>query len=93
MNLVYVTEANYVSDFKVSLKFNDGLSEIVDLKNYLDGEVFEPLNDINYFKRFSQDSWTICWDCGADFAPEFLYELAMKQKNKTTTNKVQKAMP
>ena len=78
MELVSVINAEYQQDFKILLKFNDGLTGTVDLINYLDGEVFEPLKNKNYFKTFSVDSWTIGWDNGADFAPEFLYELIKK---------------
>ena len=77
MELVSVINAEYQQDFKILLKFSDGLTGTVDLKNYLDGEVFEPLKNKNYFKTFSVDSWTIGWENGADFSPEFLHELVI----------------
>lgn len=77
MELVSVINAEYQQDFKILLKFSDGLTGTVDLKNYLDGKVFEPLKNKNYFKTFSVDSWTIGWENGADFAPEFLHELVI----------------
>lgn len=79
MGLITVIKAEYKQDFKLFLEFNDGLTGIVDLSKYLDGEIFEPLKDLDYFKQFSLDSWTIGWDNGADFAPEFLYELTKKE--------------
>ncbi len=78
MKLITVVNAEYQQEFKLFLKFNDGLSGIVDLNKYLDGEIFEPLRNIEYFRKFSLDTWTIGWDNGADFAPEFLYELTKK---------------
>jgi hypothetical protein len=81
MELITVVNAEYQQDFKLFLKFNDGSSGIVDLNKYLDGEIFEPLKNTDYFKKFSLDTWTIGWDNGADFAPEFLYELAKKDDN------------
>lgn len=47
----------------------------VDLAEELDGPVFEPLKDPNYFARFqvNPDTGTIEWPNRADFAPEFLY--------------------
>lgn len=75
MKLVSVINAEYKQDYKILLKFNDGLTGTVDLTTFLDGEVFEPLKNKDYFKTFSVDSWTIGWANGADFAPEFLYDL------------------
>ena len=46
----------------------------MDLGGELDGEVFEPLQDPDYFKRVrvDPDVHTIVWPNGADFAPEFV---------------------
>jgi len=77
-----VLEAEYISDFKIKLTFTDGLKGVVDLKDEIWGEVFEPLKDVEYFKNFSKDRWTIVWDSGADFAPEFLHQLTIKQNKK-----------
>jgi hypothetical protein len=46
----------------------------VDLSRELEGEVFEPLKDVGFFKSFRLDPElrTLVWPNGADFAPEFL---------------------
>jgi len=80
--LIKVEQAKYLNDYKIQLTFSDGLSGVVDLQDEIWGEVFEPLKDVNYFKNFTKDRWTIGWKCGADFAPEFLHELTLKQKEK-----------
>lgn len=74
--ILHITEAQYRHDYVIWLKFNDGAEGEVDLANELDGEIFEPLKDINSFKLFKVDPilGTIAWENGADFAPEFLYE-------------------
>ena len=74
-----VTQASYISDFKLSLKFNDGTETTVDLENELNGSIFNPLKDKSKFKNFSIVFNTIEWENGADFAPEYLYELAQYQ--------------
>jgi Protein of unknown function (DUF2442) len=70
-----VIEAKYVRDYVIWLRFNDGTEGEVDLQDELYGEVFEPLNDREFFKKFVLNpEWhTIAWPNGADFAPEFLY--------------------
>ena len=69
-----VVEARFVRDFVVWLRFRDGTAGEVDLHDELDGEVFLPLRDPAFFRRFRLDLDTIAWPNGADFAPEFLYE-------------------
>lgn len=80
MKLIRVIDATYLEKYKIRLKFTDGTIGIVDLENEIYGPVFEPLKDIEYFKNFSLDTWTICWPNGADFSPEFLYELTLKSQ-------------
>ena len=75
-----ITQASYINDYKLSLKFNDGAEMTVDLENELNGSVFNPLKDKSKFKKFSIVFNTIEWENGADFAPEYLYELAISQK-------------
>ena len=70
-----ITNANYISEYKILLNFNTGYTKIVDLKNELTGSIFEPLKDVNYFKDFSIKYNTIEWNNGADFAPEYLYQI------------------
>ena len=69
-----VTDAKYVKDYTVFLSFKDGKKGEIDLSLELDGEVFEPLKNIDYFKKFKIRGHTLSWDNGADFSPEFLYE-------------------
>ena len=70
-----VTNAEYISDYKITLIFNTGESKTVDLSDKLNGKIFEPLKDIAFFKTFSIPFNTIEWKNGADFAPEYLYEI------------------
>jgi hypothetical protein len=71
--LVHVLEARHRGDHRVWLRFDDGVDGEVDLSAELDGEVFEPLRDPEYFARFVVDD-TLLWSNGADFAPEFLHQ-------------------
>ena len=73
---LHVRQANYIGGYRIWVRFNDGSEGVVDLSDCLDGEVFEPLKDLNNFKAFrvDPDIETIVWDNGADLAPEFLYD-------------------
>jgi hypothetical protein len=73
---LHIVDARHVSGYRIWVRFEDGLSGEVDLSGELDGAVFEPLRDQEYFAAFSVDpvSHTITWPNGADFAPEFLRE-------------------
>lgn len=70
-----VTRAEYLEGYKLRLYFNNGEVLDVDLYASLKGEVFTPLKDVEYFKHFSIKFNTIEWENGADFAPEYLYQL------------------
>jgi hypothetical protein len=73
--------AEYVSGYTIRLRFADGVQGDLDLAGELWGEVFEPLQDLAVFRRFRLDSElnTLTWPSGADLAPEFLYEKALKR--------------
>lgn len=73
--IYWVINAQYVHDYIIHLKFNDGLEGDVDLKNELEGVVFTPLKDLSVFKKFKvhPELHTLVWENDADFAPEFLH--------------------
>lgn len=74
MELLKVTSACYVKDFVIHFQFNNGVQKDINLETELWGDIFEPLKDINQFKNFKLNKWTIHWENGADFSPEFLLE-------------------
>jgi len=73
----YVTDASYVGGYQLKIRFEDEQVRIVDLSEHLDGPVFEPLRDLSYFRQFevNHDIDTVAWPNGADFSPDFLYEI------------------
>ncbi len=74
-----VKAVKYLEDYKLILTFADGSVKQVDLAGYLNGRIFEPLKDVNYFKTVAvhPELDTIVWENGADMAPEFLYEIGL----------------
>lgn len=76
MKLLTVTNATHIRAYQLELTFSNGEVRLVDLKDRLDKPVFIPLKDIAYFKSFRLNPFTIEWENGADFAPEYLFKLA-----------------
>ena len=74
--MIEIIEAKYLTEYKLSLMFNNGNSGTVDLKDHLWGPAFEPLQNIDFFKQVevSKTLGTITWPNDVDFAPEFLLE-------------------
>ena len=75
MKFLHIEEAKYLDGHRVWLKFSDGIHGQVDLKNELEGPIFEALQDLEYFKQFRLEGHTLTWPNGADFAPEHLHDL------------------
>jgi hypothetical protein len=75
---LHVTQAKYINEYQVWLEFNDKTNGIADFSCELDGEIFEPLKNIDYFKNFKIEGHTLNWENGADFAPEFLKSIIIE---------------
>lgn len=69
-----------LGDFRVLLRFADGLVAEVDLADAITdaGPMFEPLRDPAFFALVSVDEelGRIVWPNGADLAPEVLHHVA-----------------
>jgi hypothetical protein len=76
----WVTEATYLGGYRIRIRFDNGEIKIVDLQSHLDGPIFEPLQDMDFFKSFyvNHDIDTIVWPNNADFSPDFLYEIGQE---------------
>jgi len=74
-NLNEVERIEYRHNYVYHIVFDDGLSGEVDFEPFLGrGPVFEPLKEIEFFKRATVEAGTIAWPNGADISPESLYE-------------------
>ena len=62
--MLRITDVDYLGDYTLALTFNNDEKRVCDLKPYLSGEVFGELLE---------------WANGADFAPEFLYDIGTAQ--------------
>ncbi len=75
--ILHVVEASWAGGTRLRLAFNDGQCKLVDLRPLLEGPVFEPLWDADYFSQVRLDPvcGTVVWPNGADLAPEALHAL------------------
>lgn len=78
--LPIVIHAEYRGGHQIHLAFSDGVERTLDFSLWLDGPIFEPLKDPNYFQRFFLEAGTVTWPNGADIAPETLYERAQSDE-------------
>jgi len=77
-----LVDAEVSEGYLVHVRFEDGLAAEVDLSYLLDyGGVFEPLRDLEFFRRLRADdeAGTIVWPNEADVAPETLYAHARRR--------------
>ena len=75
-----VIEVKPLDGYRLWLRFQDGVSGIVDLRAELWGPMFEPLKDEALFAQvlLHPELDTVVWPNGADLAPEFLYRAAQQ---------------
>ena len=73
----YVIEASYVGGHRLKIRFENDEVRVADLSGHLEGPIFEPLKSPAFFERFTvnRDIDTVVWPNGADFSPDFLYEI------------------
>ena len=71
-----VTGAQPLDNYRLRLRFEDGIEGVVDLSSTLSFRgVFEPLRDPSFFKQVGVDPelGTVIWPNGADLDPDVLY--------------------
>jgi hypothetical protein len=72
-----ITDAKYLDNYRILVSFNNGESKTVDLNKEMNGKVYTPLRQLDYFKKFKIKYNTIEWENGADYAPEYLYHIGV----------------
>lgn len=75
--MLKIVDVDYIKDYELLIAFSDGSKKRVDLKPYLNGEVFGDLLDKDKFIQYGLTNSTIEWANGADLAPEFLHEIGI----------------
>lgn len=78
-DMIWVTEAKALQDFRLRIRFSDGTEGEVDLKDFIATDsrpIVAALRDPGAFSAVRVDMDTVVWDNGFDLAPEFLYAQA-----------------
>jgi hypothetical protein len=73
----WIKNAEYRKDYEIVLEFENGNVKLVNLENHLNNGILKDLkNNANFSKfKLNHDTDTIEWENGADFSPDFLYEI------------------
>jgi hypothetical protein len=80
--ILHTIEVKPLPEYRLYLRFNNGVDGEVDLRDELEGEVFEALRDPDQFSTAYQHPvmGTAAWANGADLAPEFLLDILKRQQ-------------
>ena len=76
MDILKIKRVQYLDGYRVKLWFSNGDIKIANLSESFDDPIFEPMKNLSYFKNFTIRYNTIEWENGADYAPEYLYEIS-----------------
>ncbi len=68
-----VCKAEYGGGYSIICTFNNGEKRKVDISALFNLPIFAELKDMSKFLKFGLDPFTVCWENGADIAPNYLY--------------------
>lgn len=71
--LLKVSKAEYGGEYTIICTFNNGEKKKVDISKPFNLPIFAEFKDMNRFMHFGLAPFTVCWDNGADIAPNYLY--------------------
>lgn len=71
-----VVSVRLAASYTLSVAFDDGTEQTIDLAPILAGELYGPLRDPSLFSqvRIDPEVHTLVWPNGADFDPETLHD-------------------
>ncbi|MBO6287179.1 MAG: DUF2442 domain-containing protein [Prevotella sp.] len=72
--LLRVTAAEYAGGYTLLLTFSTGEKRLVDFTPLMQKGICRKLQDLDYFKSFRLDPFTVDWNDEIGFAPRYLYE-------------------
>lgn len=79
--LIKIEEARYLSNYNISVKFNDGRAGTIDIRllsHEQPAAAFARLADEDFVRGFRLEYGTLCWPGDLDVAPEYVYFMAFR---------------
>lgn len=73
-HLLRIIAAEYVKDYTLRLTFSTGEVRLVDFIPLMQKGICKKLQDLDFFKSFTLDPFTVDWNNEIGFAPRYLYE-------------------
>ena len=80
--MIWVTDAKTLPDYRLWVRFSDGMEGEVDLKAFIAADtrpIVASLLDPTTFSAIRVEMDTVVWANGFDLAPEFLRERVLSQ--------------
>lgn len=69
-----VVQADYVKGHTLRILFSNGEERLYDFSREYNQGICIKLRDLDYFRQFTIDPFTIDWNNEIGFSPEYLYE-------------------
>jgi hypothetical protein len=73
---IHIVQVSVIPPYSLEILFDNGVHKRVNLRRELYGPIFELLRDTAFFALafVDENSHTVTWPNGADFAPDYLYQ-------------------
>ena len=72
--ILKIVKAEYVENYVLRLTFNNEEVRLMDFAPLIGKGICQKLCDLDYFKSFTLDHFTVDWNNEIGFDPMFLYE-------------------
>ena len=87
-----VQEVKYISDYIISIKFDDGVNGIIELNDLVQKGIFKVLQDKNQFAKVYTNGYSIAWSNELEIDATTIYsELTGKNFGEILTPKLSHA--
>lgn len=77
-SILKITDAKYIKDYILRLTFNTGEERLCDFLPLAKKGICRKLQDMEYFRNFRLDPFTVDWNNEIGFAPEYLLQHSTK---------------